>query len=391
MNFYLNQDTTAYLEFDCNDNDRQDTMTLESYGITEASQIIMILKFGHQTPAPNKQDAQGIEQESYAKEVKGDSTEAILIGNQTHSGRVEEKMNENQNATVDFNSKYNEIEMDPDLTLRDLKEMIQARINEGNINPSLTRAPSIRAPPSFFDPIREKLAAFSSYDDPALSKKNDEVGVQYVTTEDLYDATKDKYLYVDDGMQFDTDDDDDGSVVEEKSTFKKYFVAIVAGTFITVVVVVLGFFFFRAEDKEPTSAPTAAPTPFVDDSIPINFPLIDKLVSLNITEREVFNMTDSPHLNALLWLWDQSENKTNIVQQFTLATVLHGLEASRFIGNASGTSECTWDWVDCDENDIITGISLPNLKLAGEILPEIGFLSNLSKWNNRNEQFKSFR
>ena len=182
-------------------------------------------------------------------------------------------------------------------------------------------------------------------------------------------------MSVDNGAEI-TETKSNGSEYDEpKKSFKR---TIIIGIILIGVIISLAVFFLRVPEKAPTNAPTLAPTIFIDTSIPINEPLLDLIITNNISKEEDINFTESPQHQALLWLWDQPANKTNIIQQYAIATVFIGLEIPLLLGDNTNFDECKWKYVICDESMTVIGLDLENTKSKGSILSEIGILSNLS-------------
>jgi len=414
-----------------------DNMTLESYDIKTGSTIIMALNMMKSKPLPNMAAASasmGNENNDAASLLSGAASE--LIHAESFNRKIEEKMRKNQENTLAFGSKsaetapvllpepiieteksvssFNEFADDATVESK-YRDILRQRLNDSNDTKSSAKTFDLNDKMSTTNSLHERLEQgiekkdhdedFSTLD--AIKKETiDSLPTQSDTALEkasLLDGSHvdhshiDKMKTIDDGVGVSSNandaeiekkkmeedlfyvDDPDLIIEEDSSSLKKKLIPIAFGVIIIAVTISLAVFFLRVPEKEPTSSPTTLPT--VDTSIPINVPLLEFLIFNNISKEEDLNAVDSPQHQALLWLWDQSEKKTNIVQQFALATLLNGLGASALLGSNLNQSECSWNTIECDDNITISGVKLGNLNLDGTILTEIGHLSNLTKFD----------
>lgn len=353
----------------------EDDKTIESYSIKEGYSIIMAMKMGKGKPKsapPKDKDTLTV-----AAAVVSDPQEDAK---QAYRARIENKMKQNQEDTSRFGK-----EPDPDdasvmtgaasvvSSASTYREQLESRIalRQGpsfRSNRSAAAATTATSTSTDGDGTAPVVVPVSNLKDVASIEEDVErknlLGVSF--GEIIEDVAEDK-------------EDDDALSVASHAKRSVNRIVVVVGLLMIIVVAALASFFFKAKEVEPTNPPTIAPTIFIDTSIPVNFELMDKITFNNISTPEDFNITDSPQMASLMWLWDQSANKTNIIQQYVLGTFLAGLNGVDFLGDNMNASECTWSYIECEDNNTITSIDLNNLKLDGVILPEIVFLKNLTE------------
>ena len=131
-----------------------------------------------------------------------------------------------------------------------------------------------------------------------------------------------------------------------------------------------------------------SPSMALEEEIPWNNYLIGLLALESPNSFAALDDVDSPQYNALKWVslemakyGSMSYNQDGALQLFALLCLWYCTGGQGWAENtqwlASGSSECTWYGVTCDESNIVIAIELSNNALTGYIPGEIKLLKEL--------------
>lgn len=370
--------------------------TLESVHIEEGSTLLMTLKMPTANPGSEAQKISVAKKPSCFEEVS-DEEEDKEGEEFEYRVRLEQKLKQNQENTARFGElEEQEQEQEQKSTLQKPSSLVSATLRSIHFESSChslfidsdSESGNYQSHVSeILIRHREEQESRRAVSVPSLTSasKWNEVksavhAVRFVSKSALPEKYASKPRNLGDDVQKHEYYVDETALVSETHGKKSLGIQIckfvLGSAMIGLIIAVFSFYIFP---RTPTNAPTLSPTVVIDTSIPINTNLLQKLLLLNVSSEQDLLSEDTPQRKSLMQLADEDENKTNIFGQYVLFTIMNGLSGNKWNPDDSNfnSTECSWDWIECEDNVTITGLNLHNQGLQGEIVDEIGYLTDL--------------